>query len=126
MENCELYHHGIKGQKWGVRRSPEQLGHRTKKQTNRYSDMSDDAKAVSELRKKKPYQMSNAELRKLNERIQLEQQYSNLNPSTVNKGLKAVNKTLAVLGTVAAGIGTIEKLAKIGKKAVSMASKSAG
>lgn len=23
----EIYHHGIKGQKWGVRRSPEQLGH---------------------------------------------------------------------------------------------------
>ncbi len=23
----ELYHHGIKGQKWGVRRTPEQLGH---------------------------------------------------------------------------------------------------
>lgn len=22
-----LYHHGIKGQKWGVRRTPEQLGH---------------------------------------------------------------------------------------------------
>lgn len=24
-----LYHHGIKGMKWGVRRSPEQLGHET-------------------------------------------------------------------------------------------------
>lgn len=23
----EIYHHGIKGMKWGVRRSPEQLGH---------------------------------------------------------------------------------------------------
>lgn len=23
----QLYHHGIKGQKWGVRRTPEQLGH---------------------------------------------------------------------------------------------------
>lgn len=23
---CELAHHGIKGQKWGVRRTPEQLG----------------------------------------------------------------------------------------------------
>lgn len=23
----EIYHHGIKGQKWGIRRSPEQLGH---------------------------------------------------------------------------------------------------
>lgn len=25
----ELYHHGIKGQKWGVRRTPEQLGHKS-------------------------------------------------------------------------------------------------
>lgn len=24
----ELYHHGVKGQKWGVRRTPEQLGRR--------------------------------------------------------------------------------------------------
>ena len=26
----ELYHHGIKGMKWGVRRTPEQLGYRKK------------------------------------------------------------------------------------------------
>lgn len=26
-----LVHHGIKGQKWGVRRTPEELGHYTKK-----------------------------------------------------------------------------------------------
>ena len=24
----ELYHHGVKGMKWGVRRTPEQLGHK--------------------------------------------------------------------------------------------------
>lgn len=29
--NSELYHHGVKGMKWGVRRSPEQLGHRVSK-----------------------------------------------------------------------------------------------
>ena len=28
-ENEYLAHHGIKGQKWGVRRTPEQLGHKT-------------------------------------------------------------------------------------------------
>lgn len=29
--NDELYHYGIKGMKWGIRRTPEQLGHVTKK-----------------------------------------------------------------------------------------------
>lgn len=24
----ELYHHGIKGMKWGIRRTPAQLGHK--------------------------------------------------------------------------------------------------
>lgn len=28
MSDYELYHHGIKGQKWGVRRTAAQLGHR--------------------------------------------------------------------------------------------------
>ena len=28
----QLYHHGIKGQKWGVIRTPEQLGHETEKE----------------------------------------------------------------------------------------------
>jgi hypothetical protein len=29
MNEYELYHHGVKGQKWGVRRTAAQLGHRT-------------------------------------------------------------------------------------------------
>lgn len=28
MSDYELYHHGIKGQKWGIRRTAAQLGHR--------------------------------------------------------------------------------------------------
>lgn len=34
MENT-LSHHGIKGQRWGVRRTPEQLGHRRRKISNK-------------------------------------------------------------------------------------------
>ena len=30
--NNELYHHGVKGMKWGVRRSPEQLNHKPQAQ----------------------------------------------------------------------------------------------
>jgi hypothetical protein len=32
--NNELYHHGVKGMKWGVRRTPEQLGRREKRLKN--------------------------------------------------------------------------------------------
>lgn len=32
----ELYHHGIKGQRWGIRRTPEQLGHMSEKKRARY------------------------------------------------------------------------------------------
>lgn len=32
----EIYHHGIKGMKWGVRRTPEQLGHRISKRINQH------------------------------------------------------------------------------------------
>lgn len=31
MTEYELYHHGVKGQKWGVRRTAAQLGHRVAK-----------------------------------------------------------------------------------------------
>ena len=31
MNEYELYHHGVKGQKWGVRRTAAQLGHRVAK-----------------------------------------------------------------------------------------------
>jgi hypothetical protein len=37
--NGELYHHGVKGQKWGVRRTPEQLGHKVSSKKRTLNDL---------------------------------------------------------------------------------------
>lgn len=109
----ELYHFGIKGMKWGVRRYQNKDGSLTSKGKKRYSD---DYKESRELSKKSVSEMSNAELRKLNERRRLEQEYSKLNPSTIKKGLAVAGTVSGVLGTAAAIYNNSNTLVKIGKK----------
>lgn len=36
-DELDVWHHGIKGMKWGVRRTPEQLGYKTKKKKLKWS-----------------------------------------------------------------------------------------
>ena len=43
-----LEHHGIKGMHWGIRRTPEQLGHRVSKARERFEKYSEKAKAAGE------------------------------------------------------------------------------
>lgn len=118
MENLELSHAGIKGMKWGVRRYQNKDGSLTPAGRKRYNSMSDDAKTAYNLKQKKVSSMSNAELKKLNERIRLEQEYSRLNPSTINKGLKVAAGVAAGLGTVAGLYNNSKTIIDIGKKVV--------
>ena len=98
----ELYHYGILGMKWGRRKSR----------------MSQDAREAKALKKKKVSEMSNAELKKLNERRNLERNYKNLNPSAIAKGVAIVGTTAAVLGSINGIRENGGKLIKVGKTVV--------
>lgn len=95
MNSDELYHYGVKGMRWGVRKKP--------------TNWSSDAKEAESIKKKKLNEMSNDELNKLNRRQQLEQQHKQLNPSNIAKGI-------LIAGAVAAALGTITKLYKNSKE----------
>ena len=85
-----LEHHGVKGMKWGVRRSKRQLARAAKK--------SGGAKSAKD--------MSDAELRAVINRIDMERRYSTLTSqrSRASSGHNAVKAALATGATVNAAI----------------------
>lgn len=87
----ELYHHGIKGMKWGIRRSRAQLGYsssprKTKKQAQKVSS--------KQQRRNEMKNMSDAELRSRINRIQMEKQYMQLTEPQLSPGKKFVKDVL--------------------------------
>ena len=131
MNNNELYHHGIIGMKWGVRRYQNKDGSLTAAGKKRYNQdsWSEDAKTASQLKKKSVNQMSNAELRKLTERQQLERNYSKLNPSLIKKGVVTAAAVAGALGTIVSiknnGATVIGMGKKVGQKVISKIGKKA-
>lgn len=89
-----LEHHGIKGQKWGVRRTPAQLGHKsiTKSEVSEEREKSSHSKNVKN--------MSDTELRESLKRLRMEEEYKKLNPSTISKGKKIVKTAIATATTL--------------------------
>lgn len=114
MNTNELRHYGVLGMKWGVRRTPDQLARAAKKR----GDWSDEAKDLKEIRSKKIKSLSNAELKRANERLNLEKNYRDLTPQSVRTGMSYLTGT----ATLAAGVLAIYKnygaLVKIGKKVI--------
>lgn len=111
--NNELYHYGVPGMKWGVRRSQNKLDRIDKR--SKKNDWSEDATTAAKIKTKKVSQMTNAELRKLNDRRNLEQQNANLSRNS-SKGRAAVKAFIATAGTITAVSAAAAIYAKHGKK----------
>ena len=106
----ELYHHGVKGQRWGIRRYQNKDGtltpagrKRADKLRNQYLKLTgkkqlrgDKSKQTSQTSEKSKSisEMSDAELQQVINRKRLEQQYLQLSPKKVSAGKKFVDKVL--------------------------------
>lgn len=158
----ELYHYGVVGMKWGVRRDKRVKDARKKyKEANKeyskayrkytntyfgkkrkdaaYDDMYSKAqkaeqaekqykktkqKVQSELKGKQHEDytkahdktnvrnMSDAELKKRLNRLQMEKQYKKLNPTEVDKGKEYINNVIKTAGSIAALLGTMQAIDK--------------
>lgn len=110
MSEYYISHHGIKGQKWGVRRYQNRDGSYTSAGRRRRAvEFSDDYKAAHTH--KDPRSMTNEELRRTNERLNLERNYK-LNKMPIQKqsskptyteGQKFVQKSIQSVGSAAVG-----------------------
>ena len=119
-----LMHHGIIGQKWGVRRFQNEDGSYTelgKRRRGTKTNISPDAQRYAELKTKRPEEMSNAELREYNHRAALENTYyKNVNPNTIAKGLAIVaGATAGILILNNAYTGTRD-LVRNGKEVITL------
>ncbi len=94
--DSELYHHGVKGMKWGIRRTPQQLGHKIEKLAARNERLKRDAKEYDALglkyetrsvrnqkhNAKYEERIAKAEKRKAKYDLKLDKQLSKRNPNS--------------------------------------------
>lgn len=82
-EEKSIFHFGILGMKWGRRKS---------------RPSSEDHKALTEVRGKKAHELTNIQIRKAAERIQLEKQFKDLTTKQTHPAAQAVKDILASQG----------------------------
>lgn len=128
-----LVHYGVLGMKWGHRKSRSSSSSRgssksrksstTKVSKKRRYSRSDDAKEVIELRKKPVSALSNADLKKINQRMNLEREYRNLRKDEIDTGKKNFEQVLNYIDTANRVVSTTNKTVKNVKTVKSWARK---
>ncbi len=100
MEKNEemLEHHGIKGQKWGVRRFQNKDGTRTALGKKRESSPDAKEKEARKADVKNRRTMSDADLKKRIERMRLEKEYKTLVDEDTAPGKRYVSEILSAAG----------------------------
>lgn len=119
--NDELYHYGVKGMKWGVTRQKEAAlaGRAFKTSSDISREMSNIAGTIGKNRvptkkqKKELSTMSDAELKAKVNRMNLEQQYSQLSPSKRSKGAAVAQDFLSVASSIGAIASSAAILASV-------------
>jgi hypothetical protein len=115
----DLKHFGVPGMKWGIRNAVSRAkSNFSKSVKQKYGPSkpkgSEDFQKTKQLKKKKLRDLSNDELKTLNNRLQLEQQYKQLSQKKLSKGQKKAQEILGKIGgkVVDAAIkGFTEKMA---------------
>ena len=102
-----IEHYGVPGMKWGQRKDRRSVT------TSKHAS-SEDHTISRALKAKKNRELSTSELKRLNERLQLESTRSKLDPGKIERGKKATKEILAV-GTTIASIYALTQT-PLGKK----------
>lgn len=99
-ESAYLEHFGVLGMKWGRRKGKSSSsGSSRPKKTKRVRDPEN--AELRRIQKKKPSEMSNDELSRANQRLNLESQYRQLNSRDMSSGKTWVKNAAILVGTTA-------------------------
>lgn len=113
MYNDYLYHYGVKGMRWGVRRTAAQLGHLVKKAGSKTKTV-----VKKHIERRKPVSsMSDEELKNRLSRLRTEIEYKRAMETLHPRGKSMVNRFLSDFGNTASS-SISRKLAERVTKAI--------